>query len=156
MTTIEEAKVELRKNLAEGMECPCCTQFVKMYRKAFPSIAARTLIAMSKAETDQDGYVYVAPVVNSLKTKVGIGGAATLSHFWGLIETRPGVREDGSKRVGWWRITPLGRLFLTNQMTVSKYARMFNGELYGMAGPQITISQALGNKFDYSELMKGV
>ena len=32
--------------------------------------------------------------------------------FWGLIEEKPDVRDDGSPRVGYWRMTPLGRQFV--------------------------------------------
>jgi len=38
-TTILEAKQLLKDNFAQGIECPCCGQFVKRYKRKLNSTA---------------------------------------------------------------------------------------------------------------------
>lgn len=42
--TIEEAKQLLKDNWEKGIECPCCTQFVKLYKRPLYSAQAYSLI----------------------------------------------------------------------------------------------------------------
>ena len=150
--TLEEAKQYLRENWESGVSCPGCGQHVKLYKRAFPIASAVTLIAISKAPVDEDGYVHLGPILDTLSGTAAQGGYAVLSHHWGLIEQKEGLREDGSKRVGYWRITKDGHDFLKGGM-ISKYALLFNGRCYGITGKGITLREALQNKFNYDELM---
>jgi len=101
------------------------------------------------------GYEYVdlPPILDRMKGTPHQGGYGTIAHHWGLIEQMPGEREDGSKRVGWWRLTDRGRAFVRGEITVPKKALIYNNKLFGFEGRQITISDALREPFDYRRLM---
>lgn len=82
-----------------------------------------------------------------------LGDAAKL-HWWGLIEPkRDAVRDDGSKKTGYYRITELGQQFVRGEAEVPKYIYLYNQCCLGFCGPPTTISEALGDKFNYAELM---
>lgn len=155
--TIAEAKEMLRKNLTEGVECPCCKQFVKMYRRGITSSMAVGLIQLYKYDRKHPGeHVHVATYLESIPGMRGIprltGDFAKLEH-WGLTEPLSQKRDDGSKRNGYHRITKLGRMFVEGSARVGKYVMIYNGKVYGNGDETVDIKQALKNHFDYSELM---
>lgn len=64
------------------------------------------------------------------------------------------VREDGSPRSGFHRITQRGRDFAHGRVVVPKYVHVYNGEYVNVFSDEtISIEQALGEAFDYRELM---
>lgn len=74
--------------------------------------------------------------------------------FYGLIEESPHERPDGG-RAGIWRLTDLGVAFVEGRATVPTYSILYNQELLRLEEPKISISQALGKRFRYDELMEG-
>lgn len=151
--TLSEAKSWLREQVRNGgARCPCCTQNVKVYRRSLPSATARTMIAMYHQDEGRD-YVYLPTLLDTIKKTAYQGGYATYGHYWGLMERQDGRRDDGSNRVGWWRLTDLGRSFVRGTATVPRYAHIYDSRLLSFSGPQFSIRQALGTRFDYDELM---
>lgn len=147
--TLTEARDILRKLSIDGHACPVCTQFTKVYKRKIHSRMARDLIKFYRAHQLAYGH-----------TTETLGATApdfTKLVYWGLIEQQPGEREDGSSRTGWWRITSAGIDWLFGRTTVPKYAKVFDGRLLGLdAGEYVSISDALGSKFNYIELMVGL
>jgi hypothetical protein len=84
------------------------------------------------------------------------GREETKLAYWGLIEEERTERPDGARDAR-HHVTVLGELFIKGEVTVQKYARVYNGGgvSVGLTGPQITIRDALRGKFDYQELMNG-
>jgi hypothetical protein len=82
----------------------------------------------------------------------GQGGDATRLAHWGLVEQESERRPDGGKS-GFWRVTPLGERFLLGDATIPKYVYVYDGRALRSGGPQVSIRDALGKKFDYAELM---
>ena len=81
------------------------------------------------------------------------GDYAKLRH-WGLIVQA--TNKDISKRAsGFWKPTKKGIDFINELCTVPKSIWTYNKELLGFSDGDINIREALGNKFDYTELMKG-
>jgi hypothetical protein len=74
--------------------------------------------------------------------------------YWSLIEEDPAKREDGG-RAGWWKVTDLGEAFVRRTIKVPKHALIFNGRLQRLddSSGYVTVIDALGKKFDWSELM---
>ena len=149
METLEEAREWLREHVKDGAECPCCTQFAKVYRRKIYSRMARLLIlAWREAETH---WFYLPTTL-----KDNSGDFAKL-RYWGLVEEQDGEREDGSKHVGWWRITEKGEAYVKGELAVPKYARIYNGRCLGLVVDETAdIRDALGKHFSYSDLMAGV
>lgn len=154
--TVSEARWNLRQALDEGVECPCCGQFAKRYRRSLPSAAARVMIAMYRIQRGMDAYIFIPDLLDKMTGTAHQGGYGTLGWAWGLIERQPGERDDGSDRVGWWRLTDLGRAFVQDQVSVPRYAVIFNGKCLTLDGPPWSIRDALGKRFNYRELMEGV
>lgn len=142
--------------ITEGAHCPTCAQYAKIYdhRNLTGAMAyALILIARYKRQEGDD----FCHVENYLKSLPGIpasirGDFSKLRH-WGLIESKKGLRDDGSPRNGYYRITDKGLEFVRGEIMVQKYLVLYNKELLGTKGDWITIQDALGKNFNYSELM---
>jgi hypothetical protein len=143
--SLREARDELRGLVEEGETCPCCKQFAKVYRFGINSAISQGLISMYR-KGGRD-WVYVP----DLKLP---GGHMLKFRFWGIIEKPPELkRDDGSARVGVWRLTELGEAWVRCEATVPSHARIYNNRCLGLVGDPITIREALGKKFRYDELM---
>jgi len=153
--TLDEAKQVLRENWEEGVECPCCKQYVKLWKRKLNSSMAHGLILISKKLNgvntedwfNMEDYFKELPVPATLR-----GDMPKLRH-WGLLEKKDGVKEDGNKNVGLYKITNKGMLFVTGLITVPERSKLYNQKFYGHEGEFINIETALGNKFNYGELI---
>jgi len=141
-----EARAYLRRGVEDGVRCPCCTQLVKVYRRKLNSGMAVSLIRMYRAAgTD---WVHLPTQVGARSREEG------KLRYWGLVEEKNAVRDDGG-HAGWWRLTDAGRSFVLGESRVPRYARVFDGVCRGLRGELVSISDCLGDKFDYAELMAG-
>lgn len=148
--TLEEAKQFLRERLEEGAECPCCTQFAKVYKRKLYSTMARHLINLYwKHENDpSETYFHISDFCPKHP------GDFAKFLYWGLVEEKPKDEDDTSKRTsGYWALTLEGRLFVENQTTVLSHVKIYDGRLMGFTGKKISIKEALGKDFNYEELM---
>ena len=132
----------------DGDNCPTCHQLVKLYPRTLGDRSARLMIAMYR--TDPFEYMYVP----ALYRKIEVGGGDTVKcAHWKLIEQQPGERPDGSKRNGYWRLTKSGRQFVQGRLWVRQKALIYNNTCFGFKGKLWHITDALGHKFNYWELM---
>lgn len=149
METLKEAKNHLRENYERGVNCPCCGQFVKKYKRSVYARIAKYLINLYHLNK-HDSSKYFS--VDEIKVK-GDGDFAKLL-YWNLIEEMPKNETDTHKRTsGFWRITPLGKDFVENKIKISKYALVYNSKLLGFEGEQTSIIECLGKDFNYQELI---
>lgn len=161
MTTLDDAKEWLRARFEKGADCPCCGQFVKLYKRSLTSTMAYGLVLIARYFEAQPGeeWLHVNEYLGrvcgpELDARIR-GDVAKLAH-WGLIEREIGSREDGSDRTGYWRITDLGRDFAMGRGSIPKYVYLYNQRPITRSDPDratITIRDALRDKFNYSELM---
>ena len=143
--TLGEARRWLASKLGNGIACPCCGQFAKVYRRRLNAGMALSLVQMYRSGgTD---YVDVTRVCNRRGREEG------KLRFWGLIEEATERREDGG-RAGWWRVTPKGVQFAHGRLPVNSYARVYNNHLLGFDGNLVTIAECLGRPFNLDELME--
>ena len=127
-----------------GTHCPCCGQFAKYYKRKLNSAAAIGLIKLHKLD---GGYHHVSELDVSRS-----GGSFALLRHWGLIAPKP--NDDSGKRCsGYWKITPSGTLFALNIISVPSHIVIYNNRPIWHAGDMIDIEDALGDKFNYEELM---
>lgn len=138
----------LSQHAEVGVECPACQQHVKVYRRKVNAGMARSLIAMyTVGGTD---WIHVPTQIGARSREEG------KLAYWGLVTDEKGRRPDGG-RSGYWRVTARGAAFVRCQMSIPKYARVYNGRVLGFDTTEmVTIKDALGDKFDYAELMAGV
>jgi hypothetical protein len=150
--TLNDARQWLHDRVEDGAGCPCCEQLAKVYRRPIHRTMAIALILMHQAQPTGD-WLYLPEVLRSMGRSRG-GDEAKLS-YWGFIQEEGGIREDGSNRAGWWRVTDRGRLFVHDGLSVPRHAVIYDGQLLGFAGESVSIRDALGNRFDYDQLMAG-
>lgn len=161
--SLEDAKKWLRANFSKGATCPCCHQFVKLYKRPFNKSMAFVLLLMARyyrrynVKADEWLHVpsYIAETVASNPRRAAaVRGDWAKLKYWGLIEEKPGERDDGSPRVGYWRLTPLGQQFVDRTVKVPSHVYIYNGApLPKVVDDLITIDDALGKDFSYSEIM---
>jgi len=145
--SLEDARAWLRDRVDDGQSCPCCGQMAKVYRRKLTASIGCVLIRMWRESRDE--WIYMPRIRSAGQDEV-------IARFWFLIEGDDAVRDDGSKRNGWWRLTNLGVAFVHNEIKLPKYARIYNNRLLNLDAEQsVSIIDVLGTKFDYAELMEG-
>ena len=148
---IEKTRRQIRKQANDGGTiCPVCDQHVKVYRRKVNSSMTRGLIAAYRAYGTRFGYLQD---VRRTEGETDNREESKL-RYWGLMQEEDAWRPDGG-RAGYWRVTDKGEMWIRKLTTVPKYAVIYNGECLRLEGQQIDISEALGDKFNYRELMNG-
>jgi len=148
-TSLDRARLKVQQNLGTGIECPCCRQFCKIYKRKLNSGMARSLIWLVRT------YLRGKDWINVPKRAPGYVVSnrdyAKLAH-WELIEQMPNT--DPTKRTsGMWRPTQGGIDFVFGRISVAARVHLYNNEVVGFSSKRTTIEEALGDKFDYQELM---
>jgi hypothetical protein len=153
METIKEAKDFLNKNYKDGVQCPCCNQYVKEYKRKIYSRIARMLISLYHLDRRMPGeYFHVDDITRGVTDK-GPADFPKLVH-WGLILEKPKDPNDKTKRTsGYWKITEQGQKYVEKKIAFPRYIHLLNGSFRKMSGPIEDIEQALGEDFNYEELM---
>jgi hypothetical protein len=153
--SLSEARQWLRDNREKGVDCPCCDQFAKVYRRAM--LGAIPLLLIRIYRENPTDYVNIPDLYKDVAGEDAVHerGTGLKAKYWGLIEPMPGDRLDGSNRNGWWRLTDAGRAFVRGQITVPKYVHTFNDECLERSGRQVSITDVLGNRFNYNDMMAG-
>lgn len=151
-TTLAEARKHVAANSRDGVICPCCTQLVKVYRRKLNSGMARCLIHMYRYHAQHgDEWCHVH---HYLVERGQYDGDFPKLRHWGLIEVLEGERADGSSRVGFYRITAQGRAFVREEVDAPRAVFLFNDKVLAVDEEErTTIRTALGDKFNYDELM---
>ena len=159
--TLSQAKQWLRERVINGeaKECPCCTQLAKVYKRKLNSGMAVILLVMHQAPR---GWIHIQQYLAERTFQPNVKKAlanrewAKLS-YWGLLREATDDDKDlafeGSKTTGYWMLTPAGEQFVLGQRAVPKHIHLFDGRMLGHSDESITIQQALGDKFDYQQLM---
>lgn len=153
--TLEEAIAWVEQNKEEGVRCPCCGQFAKVYTRKLNSAMARDLIWLVKAARHAtEGWVDI-----SIRGPITLQRSRELAKLvhWNLVECKMGDPIRGGRTLGIWRPTSLGSEFASAKIALPKYVRIYDGSFLSFPDKGITnIRQALGSHFDYDELWRGV
>jgi hypothetical protein len=145
--TLGEARDELRGLVEDGHRCPLCTQFAKVYKFKLNASMAVAAIHIRRLGGRSD-WVDVSSFPHRQQAHL------SKLRFWGILERPEGEeREDGSSRVGLWRLTDQGEAWVLGRVSVPSHARIYNNRCLGLRGEPTSIRQALGREFDYRELM---
>lgn len=150
--TLEEAKNWLRERLHEGERCPCCTQFAKVYKKKLNSGMVSRLVHLERMSRGDNVWISVNDLYSKTKS-VSPKDFPCLKH-WQLIEAKGDTPDDGAKSSGYWRITDLGRQFVRGEVSMKRYIYLYDNRLMKFSEETITIHEALGDNFDFKELMR--
>jgi hypothetical protein len=146
MITLADAQQWLADRVTSGARCPCCNQYSKVYRRQINSGMARSLIAMY-LHGPQGQWVHLPTQVGARSREEG------KLRYWGLVEEQVDIQRADGGRAGYWRLTDAGRAWVTGRCTVPKFAAVYNNTVLRHYGDEISITDALGTKFNYTELM---
>jgi len=143
--TLADAISAVERGRWEGIECPCCGQYAKVYRRKLNSGMAEWLLWLVKQSR-------VASWVDIRDSSVRGGDYGKLTH-WGLIQHMANV--DPAKRgSGFWRPTDKGIAFAERRVSVPSHVFLYNNQVIGFSDSPCSIVDALGKKFDYTMLMQ--
>jgi len=153
--SIKDAKKNVFDNYEEGIECPVCGQYVRRYKRKITSSMAYALILIYwyfKSNPDET-WLHVENHFKKLAISPAIRGDFPKMRFWKLIERKEGEKEDSNPNAGYYTITERGKQFAENKIKVPKHAYIFNDNVEEFSDIDISIEDALGNNFDYGEMM---
>jgi len=157
--SIAQARLYIDSRIDDGVKCPCCGGHNKRYVRPLDSGIARGLIGLVRASPSGE-IIHVKDIPPFL-----IGTQSWTAHdfakarFWGLCEEVPPeeIPEEllakhaaKRRRKGFWRSTEKGRQFVFSLTKVPSHIILVNNKFKGFGdGPPISISDALGEPFDY-------
>lgn len=152
-TTLGEVREYLHEHGKKGVDCPACDRLVKIYDRKINGGIVMNLFPMYRfnLENPQD----FLHVYSAIKADQGMNMEYSKLAWWNLIEKMAGKPEDKAKKSsGMWRITPKGIAFLRGQITIPERVSIYDNRIVGYSENHVNVREALGNKFDYEELMK--
>lgn len=145
----ERDRLSLAMRHPDGTHCSACGQFVKLYRRSFYATMARALIELAHlCQWDP-----CSEFIDITDRSAHFRDLDKLRH-WGMVETMASV-DLARRSSGRWRVTKLGIDFARGVATAPRWLHIFDDRVHEREG-ETTILEALGNKFDYGELMTPV
>jgi len=144
-----EARERLEIGKVGGMLCPCCGQYAKIYNRKLNSAMAYGLILVDKYFRGK----YADEWLHIEKFLVGRTRATDFYKLvgWDLIEHKPALVNE--KYSGYWKITQLGKDFVSNAIRVPAKIQFWNNQAIDKSDKTTSIIESLGEKFNYFELM---
>jgi hypothetical protein len=150
--TLIQARKNVMSDREKGTRCPCCDQYAKIYNRKLNSAMARSLILVDKYFSMPDAEEHLH--VERYLTKYTRATDFYKLRFWGLIEAKDRSIVDGIPNAGYWKMTQLGKDFVRDLVRVPARVAIYNDSFMGHSTDTINITEALGQKFDYIELMR--
>jgi hypothetical protein len=146
--SLDEARQWVIDNSEDGCDCPCCGGRVKVYpRKLYRTIARGLCVAWS---------LHRRQWFSPRKSRVpGHDSDFTKLAYWGLIERATTDRDPDAEANGLWRITDAGQAFVQDASRVPSHALILQNRALALdpRRGELSIRDALGEEFDYDELM---
>ena len=147
--SLAQARHEMREKIDKGTRCPCCGRFVKLYKRKLSAEMVVFLFALCRE------YRGDFLDIRRLRTwKYQRGDYAYLAH-WGLVEQREGD-EPGKRGSAHWKPTEEAFQFIFRHLKMASHIHMLCGDYLGRSDKLVSVDDALGEKFDYDELMRGI
>ena len=139
--SLGDVRADLRHNLAEGEPayCLCCGATTKVYARGLNHMMVRSLALLA-----QEPYGLASATITRRTGQTGGGDTAKLAH-WGLIES---VGDTV------WKITPMGRQFLSGDIRLPHKALIYIDKLIGFdASITVSVTDVVGKAFNLDEVM---
>ena len=144
-TPLKEARDYVDARARDGVECPCCRHFVKVYRRKLHREMATFLIHLVRQYRRTGEWTHVRDL-DAAGTRKSSTDASYLVH-WGLLERRGR---------GEYRPTEEGIDFVMDRIEVSRWVELRNNEPQDFSSETVSVVNALGSPFDYKALMRGM
>ena len=144
---ITKDRLEVTRKRSGGDRCPCCSQYVKEYRRSLSKNMCRflqSLVYQSELKKAKSGTGWV-------KFKDCEYGSHDYPYVadWKLAERHP-------EKQGYYRPTTLGIQFAFGRSSVPKYIYTYNGKVTGEdSTTMIKISDVKFERFDLDTMLQG-
>ena len=102
-----------------GYVCPCCSQFVKVYRRPLNSSMAAVLILIYASGIT--GWFHVEHYLRKIG-KENLRADFHKLRYWKFLEAKTGKLDNGNPRNGHYKITSLGLLFVEGKIKAKKFS----------------------------------
>lgn len=145
--TLSELKEYLTNNYEDGCMCPACNQNVKLYKRKLASTMAYCLI-LFVVEARKTGN---APTKFTKYLDIKNVGVANRADWQKLVYFKM-IKPDQQNNA-FYTVTQIGFDFVEGKRTAPEHVKVYNGKTRGFAMEQITIKQALKNKFNIDDLL---
>lgn len=157
MTSLQEAKDFINQNVEKGVCCPCCKQYLKLYKRKMYSGPTVLLVALYRLSNRRgNNFYHVIEILKQVlkNDAIKIIGDGAKANYFGLMEEKKKEKNKTHKRTsGFWKITEKGRLFVEGKIKIPKYAFVLDGKITGYSKEEVDVFETIGKKFDYAELM---
>ena len=147
LTTIDEAQEWMVYSTNEGAICPCCGRENKVYPRKIHWAQAYQLmwLVVEYLKIAKWYHINDSPVIRG-------GDFAKLEHH-GLITSKPNKNKKLKRSSGYWKPTPGGIDFVLGKTFAPKVVHLYHNEVISWSRESVTIFDALGEYFDYQEVM---
>ena len=155
--TAREAREYVQQNRDEGVRCPCCDRFAKIYSRGINSTMASGLIWLVQAWESGTRLHSVedvwGDVANTAPRWLVRSNQLPSLRWWGLL-VRPDVKSGSTtKHSGLWGPTEKGMRFAKGRCQVASHVLTYNGQPVGFEGDLVHITECLEENFNYKEIM---
>jgi hypothetical protein len=149
--TLSEAIERVRSERRNGLNCPCCGQYAKEYKRKLNTGMVQALIKLWRLTVSQPDEVWFH--IRFFVSQTGSNRDYSILQHWNLIESR-GDEGDNTPSAGYWKITTRGTEFLLDETYEPKHVFLYNDEFSGFGDEYTTAREALGDRFNFDELMQ--
>ena len=153
-----EARKYLIDNAKKGVDCPCCTQRVKLYKRKFSPIMCLALIEIYKyykfhPEADLEEYYTKDDFFFNLEDWMCADFQKLI--YFDCIEPKFTSQKELKKKRGYFRITKHGIDFAQREIGLPIYCFVYNGEVEEHSTQFKTIDEILLERdMKYDDLIK--
>lgn len=149
-TSIHDSQIWLHAQSDEGVECPTCGNYTRVYKRVLNSGMARALVAIYRSFGRGFGHLPSLRLAHADDTPARglypLGNEEPKMRYWCLL-------EEDLTRQGYYRVTDTGEDWVLGHSHVPKYALIVNTRCVGLEGPPWSIRDALGTKFNLVDLL---
>lgn len=139
--TLDQARKELLAAATRGARCPCCSRYVKVYKRRFHVEMGIFLVKLVKAWRLHRRWYHTSELIRT-QTKAATD-ACYLVH-WELL-------EHGQQ--GMYQPTQAGIEFCAGTLRTSAYVYLLNNTVLDWSEELVDIHAVLGKRFSLAELL---
>ena len=134
--TVREAREYVKERIEEGVSCPCCGSWNRVYSRRLNRAKVRELREIF-AFADDQGMLY--DYVNIPASGVSLRNREYPKlRFWGLLEPRDPDVGSG-EGTGWWRVTPQGVAFVRGTLSLPNKVLEYRSRVLRVAEDAVTV-----------------
>jgi len=151
---LSDARTEFLDRIKAGakVHCPVCEKFCTKYERKLNSQMAIFLIKLVRRWERGGGWIDVKDLLHSTAGGKNSSDGTYLVQ-WDMIEAKASPNDPQHKESGIWRPTPHGVNFARNRVRAPRSVHLYNNHRLAYSPLTVNIVEALGEKFDYVELM---